>query len=632
MPGRLLVVVGFLVGVTRPQRLTKMSCPNSCSGHGLCDVFQRCLCADGFMAADCSQRTCPFGTAWADEPDAFAGTDQAHVKAECSNKGLCDRNVGECSCQPGFEGAACDRRRCQNSCSNRGVCHSLEFFASRADPGGGTVHEYTDVWDSSMMHGCVCFSHNRELYSGHDCSVAECPTGDDPLTTVGQHNEIQQITCEASAGTTSLSFKNSVTRPLAWDSTRAELLTALLELPTISAHAGDEAFVDEVGLLPEPLNAQASKGSIGVDIASSVDSWCGEPGIQTLIRFYQDFGQQPLLVANSTLLERRSPPGTPGKISVVKITVGSKENDVCSNRGICNRVSGQCECDQESWGSSDGYGLPGSRGDCGNALKSIADCPGEVPCSGHGKCADYPTFRCDCQRGWSGSDCSEMTCPRGKSWFQRPTATNTAHNTEAECSDMGICDPITGLCACATGFSGSACEYMACPTDAGGIECGGHGECKTMSQLALAAEFDGLNAGYTYGEDPNNPHTWDHEMVRGCHCDTGKHASVSFALTCFSTLLISPLFRAGFSGYDCSLRLCVSGDDPITPEIEFAECSNRGICDRKSGVCECFSGFGASDGQGHKGIFGDCGYVLPLLPPSSAEEDIASGVFSLSAL
>lgn len=486
----------------------------------MCDVYKRCRCVGGFQAADCSERTCPFGPAWASAPDAFGGTDVGHLEAECSNKGSCNRLTGLCACQAGFEGAACERRSCHNVCSGRGTCQSLQYFASRADPGAGEVYEYAGAWDAEMMYGCVCFEH-RQLYAGHDCSVATCPVGDDPLTT-GDENEIQQITCEASTGSATLVFKKEATRPLAWDASRAELLAALLELPTISSHAGDEAFIDESGLLPEPMNTQASKSALGIEIAGSVDRWCDEPGRQTTVRFYQDFGPQPLLAADARLLERASPPGSPGEISIVRITTGSKEADPCSNRGVCNRISGQCECDQEAWDSSDGYGQPGSRGDCGAPIKTISDCPGEIACNGHGACAGPPTYRCDCQQGWAGADCSEMTCPFGRTWFARPTATDTAHATRAECSDMGICDTVTGLCACAVGFTGSACEYMACPVDRSGLECAGHGECKTMAQLALAAEVDGKNAGYTYGTDPNNPYTWDHDMIRGCDCDAGR--------------------------------------------------------------------------------------------------------------
>ena len=43
---------------------------------------------------------------------------------------------------------------------------------------------------------------------------------------------------------------------------------------------------------------------------------------------------------------------------------GTKENDICADRGTCS-ATGVCECyntNGDSYGSSDGYGNPGSIG------------------------------------------------------------------------------------------------------------------------------------------------------------------------------------------------------------------------------------------------------------------------------
>ena len=71
----------------------------------------------------------------------------------------------------------------------------------------------------------------------------------------------------------------------------------------------------------------------------------------------------------------------------------------------------------------------------------------------------------------------------------------------------------------------------------------------------------------------------------------------------------------GWAGYDCSLRTCLAGDDPLTAYVvDVKECSGRGLCDYEKGTCDCFDQFGASDGSGGKGSREDCGYVLPILP------------------
>ena len=51
---------------------------------------------------------------------------------------------------------------------------------------------------------------------------------------------------------------------------------------------------------------------------------------------------------------------------------------------------------------------------------------------------------------------------------------------------------------------------------------------------------------------------WDHDMIRGCLCDEG------------------------YTGYDCSQRECISGDDPLTTgqvdEVQILECTCQGTC------------------------------------------------------
>ncbi|CAM9276828.1 unnamed protein product [Hapterophycus canaliculatus] len=196
------------------------------------------------------------------------------------------------------------------------------------------------------------------------------------------------------------------------------------------------------------------------------------------------------------------------------------------------------------------YNGPGTRGDCGYQVTTTAGCPGEIACSGHGTC-DESDFTCDCNDGWTTGDCSLRACPYGWSWFSYPSAEGKAHDERTECSDGGLCNRETGACECGDLFHGAACEYMICSggtTDA----CHGHGRCMTMAELALEAENNGDATDFTYGEDPYEGSTWDAHRIFGCHCDEG------------------------YSGYDCSERVCPTGDDPGSwnqePEIQDVSC------------------------------------------------------------
>ena len=63
----------------------------------------------------------------------------------------------------------------------------------------------------------------------------------------------------------------------------------------------------------------------------------------------------------------------------------------------------------------------------------------------------------------------------------------TSHSN-AECSNMGLCDRTKGECKCHPGFDGGACERMVCP---GNPECSGHGACEPMGTLATWSEING---------------------------------------------------------------------------------------------------------------------------------------------
>jgi len=428
--------------------------------------------------------------------------------------GLCDRTTGICTCNIGFIGLACNRKTCPNDCSGHGHCQSMQYYATQKDPGSGTVFTYQDNWDSDMMYGCKC----DKGYFGYDCLDRACPVGDDPMTGTEndpngkQEDEKQTVTCKATGGKFTLTFRQETTAYIAHDETLEGFTQKFLALSTITG-------------------ADITFGS-GSAVA------CQQDGVVITIKFTLQHGDVPLLVPDVSNLQHSSSIKEP-ELIVKEDLKGTKESDFCSNRGLCDVLTGYCAC-ATNYDTSNGLGERGNAlhnlGDCGFATASITNCAGEIACSGHGVCRDSPTYQCMCQAGWTSVDCSARTCPYDVAWFDRPISDGRAHQL-AECSNNGLCDRTKGECTCAIGFEGGACERLSCP---GSPVCNGHGKCLTMSHRAELAELNGDVTDLSYGATPNKPSTWDFDKIQGCACDQG------------------------YEGFDCSLRSCPYGDDPRT--------------------------------------------------------------------
>ena len=155
----------------------------------------------GSAGGDCSDRSCPYELAWVDTPDRDGKT---HQYAECAARGICDREAGECDCLGGFEGKACARQTCPDSCSGHGTCEFMneltfgtvfnDYFdgtdvqlptgTAASFPknglGVGAVRPDTmgaDDWDADRARACVCDAG----WTGINCASRMCPTGNDVM-------------------------------------------------------------------------------------------------------------------------------------------------------------------------------------------------------------------------------------------------------------------------------------------------------------------------------------------------------------------------------------------------------------------------------------------------------------------
>lgn len=433
----------------------------------------------------------------------------------------------------GFTGKACQRLSCTNDCNGHGSCKSMEFLAEDTYDENSAQYTYETVWDATKIYGCEC----DPPYTGNDCSIVECPRGDDPLTG-SQVNEVQYFRCSATGGNFVFLYKGLPTGTIEADMIDLEVKKQIEKHPLIRE-------VDVKFELPQSYVCRT--GRINA----------------VRVEFLQDFGSLPPLVPiiDGLDLGGAVDVSADGETAITDSSgtsyisqKGTKENEYCSDRGLCDVTTGVCQCfdtNADEYSSSDGYGRAGTRGDCGYALTATATCPGEPQCSGHGICGGDPTYKCSCSSGWMGGDCAQRSCPDGPEWYGYPSSDEVAHDSLVECSAAGTCDRSTGTCSCATIYFGKACEYMACGGGTGNA-CSGHGRCMSMTELALHANDNGDATDFTYGTDPNKATTWDGTRIFGCKCDDG------------------------WQGYDCAMRTCSLGDDPGTygqfNELQLLEC------------------------------------------------------------
>jgi hypothetical protein len=398
--------------------LAAADCPNACSGNGLCRDHDACKCDPGFTGNDCSQRVCPFESAFVDtargdlnhdglvsnawvkvpwsnkkeyemfpsggDGSAYAPvTGEGHFYAECSGKGECDRGTGECKCYSGYTGSACQRATCPKDCSGHGVCRTMREIAKGAlnkrvsssfaghnrFSGVRTAFDY-NLWDADKNQACVC----DPGFSGVDCSLRQCPRGDDPLTTAERY--CGNAPCKYEVQSFTLSNAGPTTYKLGFTDYTNNTNYAYVTVD-VAGNAQGLGFIAEMDDNPNGSNKENSlpgPNTVAGQIQAALRAVPG--GLLQRVEVYPA-GSNPVTNLGRTF--RVTFTGYPGDAelmtvapyqglgaldqnpdaanakSVKETTRGNFEAVECSGRGLCDTSAGLCKCFGGFFGSACEY-------------------------------------------------------------------------------------------------------------------------------------------------------------------------------------------------------------------------------------------------------------------------------------
>lgn len=261
--------------------------------------------------------------------------DEGHFYRECSNKGICNRGTGLCECFAGYEGEGCTRTKCLNDCSGHGKCRRAV-----------DVDSSYIAWDAYKSQQCVCDGG----YTGVDCSLRVCPSGDDPVTRMADKNERQTFSVQETAAIK--------TTPAG--GTAAKEAYFALEFTT---ELGEKFTTRSIDFLHPQVASQVESALEGLpnsvieDVEVSVDDTINSSaGRAVSVTFLHNSGNLPTLGARydwhyktgagAYSESRNKADGSFSTKGLVIVTDedGVKENAICSNRGVCDYTTGLCKC------------------------------------------------------------------------------------------------------------------------------------------------------------------------------------------------------------------------------------------------------------------------------------------------
>lgn len=227
----------------------------------------------------------------------------------------------------------------------------------------GSKHHDPTTWDAHMRYGCYADNpgyvytpssspssptlstyHYISPYISSNLSLLSCPYGYDiRATDYNTVHEIQSISCSASTGTFQLEFNGFKSDLISHNSTLQDL----------------KEILERIGSIGE-ITVYSSSGN-NTNICSTTST-----PIVVNILFLTELGDLPMIKIVQNRYNTLKLNGLTSSIifKVIELRKGSGLLLECSGHGDCDRSNGLCKC-WSNWGSSDGRGNMGTRGDCG---------------------------------------------------------------------------------------------------------------------------------------------------------------------------------------------------------------------------------------------------------------------------
>ncbi|KAH8059572.1 hypothetical protein JL720_13786 [Aureococcus anophagefferens] len=508
-----------------------------------------------------------------------------------------------------------------------------------------------DGWDASMIYGCACDAG----FAGYDCSERECPRGDDPLT--AGVDEVQLLTCDCGEpggcgnGTIALAFRGQRTAPIPADAT-AELLEFHLErLSTLGDvdvayygggldgdGRGGAGLVADCGYLSPNASvayeyprdyacwADAAGGAEG-PCPRATPLWntnlpptvCSGVGVCDADKFCNCTAGYE----GSACEYKTCPTGRAWRGEAVGDDPGDahRPGATCSNKGLCDRSSGNCDCD-------DDFGVVGGDA-CGDMACEVNS---TRECGAFGHCATMAELA---QNALLFGDHGEVRRVNYSEPWDADLVTGCkchASTSDYPTHDFGA-DPVNQLqyrgpfAYTYTGWTGYQCSHAFCPTGDNPYTWG----VNEVQALNCSLATDGaFNVTFRGAPEPVRVPWWASAAELEARLEalpTIRDVAVSLRNVSYNASVCGPgqrVYVEFLSEHGDLPLLVVSEADDLRHDVvvnvtevtkgtkEDVECSANGICNREIGICACLDGFasGADDGEplGAYGQRGDCGF------------------------